>query len=197
MPAIRHLCTQMEALAAPHHIFAGVSSILASQERQSVVKIQALLVAVYILVTTRLTGTETAPSEYQARKNLALKIVMDASRQDEAHTEVGNADIDECMREVKKHKWTQMDWFRNIPLGAGIDLDSGVGHNVEDRSHSEEAEEEDLLPTTRRVIGSRKSPERDYLQAGLGTMVKTCPSSCVVVQMANVCVDARSGGLPQ
>lgn len=163
----------MGASAAPHHIFAGVSSIVASQEQQSAAKITALIVAVYILVTTRLAGTETAPDEYQTRRNLALEIVMDAIRKDEAYMEVGNADIDGCMREIKDQKWTQMDWFWNITPGVGVGLDEGVEDDAEDGSDDEDADVGGLLPLTRERFGRQDSLEQDYLQAGLGTMVRT------------------------
>ena len=177
MPVIRQLCNQMGAYAAPHHIFAGVSSILVSEEQQSAVKIQALIVAIYILVTTRLAGIETAPDTYQNRRNLALEIVKNASMKDEADVDVSNADIDECMREVKDHKWTHMDWFRNITQGAGVGLDLPEEDEAEDGSESDEANDEGVLPMTMRTRGREDFPEQDFLQAGLGTMVKTSFSS--------------------
>ena len=183
----------MGAPAAPHHIFAGVSAILASKEQQSVVQIPALIVAVYILVTTRLAGTETVPYEYQTRRTLALEIVKNAAGKDDAVMEVGNADIDDCMREVKHQKWTQMDWFGNITTGGGVDLDEGAKDDAEDGSDDEEADEGSLLPVTRRSMG-RDSLEQHYLQAGLGTMVRD------PFPLAPPCrltyADARSGGLP-
>lgn len=163
----------MGAPAAPHHVFAGVSSILASLEQQSAIEIPAMIVAVYILVTTRLAGTETAPDKYQIRRDLALEIVKDAARNDEAYMEVSNADIDSFMREVKDQKWTQMDWFRNITPGAGVGLNEGAEDNAEDGSDDDGADEGGLLPVTTRNIGRRDSLEQDYLQAGLGTMVWT------------------------
>ena len=171
MPVVRQLCRKMGAPAAPHHIFAGVSSILASQEQQSAVKIPALIVAIYILVTTRLAGTETAPGEYQNLRNLALEIVKDAAKNDEAYMEVGNADIDNCMREVKDQKWTQMDWFRNIIPGAGVSLAEGAEDHAEDGSDDDKTDVGGFLPVTREIIGRRDSLEQDYLQVGLGTMV--------------------------
>ena len=161
----------MVAPAAPHHIFAGVSSILASQKQQSEVKVPALIVAVYILVTTRLAGTETVPDEYQVRRNLALEIVKDAARKDGADMEVDNADIDKCMHEFKDQKWTQMDWFGNITPGAGVDLHEREKDSVEEYD-DDEADEGDILPLTRIFIGKRDSLDQDYLQAGLGTMVR-------------------------
>ena len=137
--------------------------------QQSAVKIPALIVAVYILVTTRLAGTETVPDEYRNRSALALEIVKDFRAAD---MEVGNADIDNCMREVMDQKWTQMDWFQNITPGTGVGLDEGAEDDDEDGSDDDEADEGVLLPVARRTIGQRDSLEQDYLQAGLGTMVR-------------------------
>ena len=173
MPVIRQLCEKMGALAAPHHIFAGVSSILASGKQQSAVKIQALVVAVFILVVTRLSGTETTPDTYRGRRNLALEIVKEDSRKEEDHVEVSSADVDACMREVKNQMWTHMDWFENITPGAGVDLDKGAEEDVEDGSDDEEANEVRLLPGRQKRTDGRDSLEQNYLQAGLGTMVNT------------------------
>ena len=166
----------MGAPAAPHHIFAGVSSILASGKHQSAVKPQALIAAVFILVTTRLSGTETVPDEYRSRRNLALQIVREASGKDEVDVDVSSADIDKCMREVKAQKWTHMDWFENIVPGAGVALEKRVD-DVEDACDDDHADEGALLPVTRSSISDRDSLERNYLQAGLGTMVKTVLAS--------------------
>ena len=166
----------MEALAAPHHIFAGVSSILASGQ-QSAVTTQALIVAVFILVTTRLSGTETAPDEYRSRRNLALQIVRDASGKEEVDGDVSSADVDDCMREAKAQKWTHMDWFENIISGAGVGLEKCAEDDVEDVCDDDDADEGVLLPMTRSSIGGQDSLERNCLQAGLGTMVKTALSS--------------------
>ena len=168
----------MGAPAAPHHIFAGVASILASGKQQSAVKTQALIVTVFFLVTTRLSGTETAPDEYLSRKNLALQIVRDASGKEEFDVDVSSADIDGCMREVKAQKWTHMDWFENIIPGAGVCLEKRAEDDVEDvcDDADDDADEGGLLPVTRSSIGGRDSVERDYLQAGLGTMVKNAHS---------------------
>lgn len=171
MPVVRQLCKKMGAPAAPHHIFAGVSSILAFQEQQSAVKIPAMIVAVYILVTTRLAGTETAPEEYRTLRKLALEIVKDAAKKDEPYMQVGNGDIDNCMREVKDQNWTQLDWFRNIIPGAGVSLAGGKEDDAEDASNDDEADEGGFLPVTKDTIGRQDSLEQDYLQPGLGTMV--------------------------
>ena len=196
MPVIRQLCNKMGAFAAPHHIFAGVSSILVFEEQRSAVKLQALIVAIYILVTTRLAGTETAPNTYQKRRDLALEIVKNASMKYEADVEVSNADIDDCMREIKDQKWTQMDWFRNITQGAGVGLVLGGEDEVEDGSGSDEVDDEGVLPMAMRTRGSEDILEQSFLQAGLGTMVKTSFSSLRYHSLANLSKDARSGRLP-
>ena len=125
-----------------------------------------------MLVTTRLAGAETAPDEYQTRRTLALEIVKDAAGKDDAYMEVDNVDTDNCLREIKDQQWTQMDWFVNITLGAGVGLGVETEDDAEDGSEDDEADEGGLLPVTRRAMGRQDSLEHDYLQAGLGTMVR-------------------------
>ena len=90
--------------------------------------------------------------------------------------EISSLDIDNCMREVKDQKWTQMDWFRNITQGAGFGMDKPTKDDAEDRSHDDEADKDSLLHVTGRTIDSGIPLEQDFLQAGLGTMVNAALS---------------------
>ena len=176
MPAIRRLCKRMEAPAAPHHIFAGVSSILSAQAIASknkatanAVKTPALIVAVFILATTRLSGAEMPASEYQRQRGQALQTLYELSGEEMAMEDVGNLDVDNCMRQVRDQGWTEMDWFENIPAGAGLDV-SNVIDEVAD-NNEDHAEGEQLLLVMRKHVGKVGLAEGDYLQPGLGTMV--------------------------
>lgn len=91
--------------------------------------------------------------------------------EDAERTEIGVADVDHCMREVKNQHWTEMDWFENIPAGAGIGGDERTEEAVEDDPDDEEAEEGHVLPVKRTEVNRIDSSGQDYLQAGLGTMV--------------------------
>ena len=183
MPSIRQLCKKMSAPAAPHHIFAGVSSILASQEANSKakatkqatpVKTSALIVAVYLFVTTRLAGVQTRPDDYRRQKDHALEILRNAAGGDPEEKNVDNGDVDMCAREIRDQKWTEMDWFANVPMGAGVgvEVDDGLDDAQPEGSVDGEAEEVHLLPMKRSKSGKAESADRDYLLPGLGTMVR-------------------------
>ena len=184
MPAIRRLCARMCAPAAPPHIFAGVSSIVMSWETSHAdgPNLPALIIAIFLLVKTRLTGVRTQPAEYAKQRSLALEVLKEFAGEDTEQDKVDGADVDECTKQFRDQKWLEMDWFGNIPIGIGLDLADGSEEAVEDRFDLNEAEEELLLPSKKFRIGGNKSLAQDYLQAGLGTMVslshpglETCP----------------------
>lgn len=170
MPAIRQLCKKMGVPAAPHHIFAGVSSILSASSSTSV-KTPALIVAIYFFVTTRLSGTAFSSAKYPQLRSRALEILEGVAGEDAANNVIDGADIDECMRQVKSRQWTEMDWFANVPAGDGVGADEGTDEAQGEGLSDEDAEEGHLLPLRRRIFGREDSSGQDYLQAGLGTMV--------------------------
>ncbi|KAK4693115.1 origin recognition complex subunit 6, partial [Lecanoromycetidae sp. Uapishka_2] len=170
MPAIRHLCKQLGAPAAPHHIFAGVSSIVSTNPPDEV-KIPALIIAIYSFVTTRLSGTPFPSAKYPQLRSQGLDIVKATMGDDVVSADVGHADVDHCMREVKNQRWTEMDWFENIPAGVGVGGDEVIVDDIGDDLDDEETGEGHLLPIKRREIDRDHSAPQDYLQAGLGTMV--------------------------
>lgn len=177
MPVIRRLCKELETPAAPHHVFAGVSSILMSthteqEESPNPVNISALIVIVYSLVTTRLSGFKRQPAEYRRENDRALEILNESAGNDPERRDVEAADLEECMQQVKSQQWTQMDWFENIPIGGGLGLDQNIEDVVARASHSDEIEEEDRLPLMNSMLDRDGSSELTYLQAGLGTMVR-------------------------
>lgn len=207
MPAIRVLCEELGAPAAPPHIYAGVSSILTLQapvqkvdnpaknekeQRQSKVrqakgpiqgdtKIPALIVAVSLLVYTCLSGKSTPPAEYARRKLLSLNAlrghvpqaaVAPAGAGQETQNKLDDrnnvsepADVDAWFREIRDRGWTQLDWFKNVGQGAGL----GVDEKGPATDNEAEEEEEDSW-TVRKGFGDN-AEEKEYLQAGLGTMV--------------------------
>lgn len=176
MPAIRQLCKRMEAPAAPHHIFAGVSSILSAQKilpknvsKAHAVKTPALIVVAFILATTRLSGAEMPASEYQRLRGQALQTLHELAEEEIAMEDVGNLDVDNCMRQVRDQGWTEMDWFDNIPAGAGLDVSEGMDEVADDEGDPGEGGQ--LLPMLRKHVGKVGLAEADYLQPGLGTMV--------------------------
>ena len=183
MPAIRRLCEKMEAPEAPHHIFAGVSSILAAQEMAyktnpkapvKAIKTPALIIALFMLATTRLSGAEMVASEYQRQRGQGSEILNELAKVESEVEDVENRDVDACLRQIREQGWTCMDWFENIPAGAGLGISNDT-EAVEDRQDQDEGGQ--LLPVTRRDDGVLGLAEPDYLQPGLGTMVqKSFPS---------------------
>ena len=178
MPAIRQLCKRMEAPAAAHHIFAGVSSILSAQRIPSknlskatanAIKTPALIVAVFILATTRLSGAEMPASEYQRQRGQALQMLHEVEGADMKMEDIGNLDVDNCMRQIRDQRWTEMDWFENIPAGAGVYVSDGTDEVVDNNEDAGEGEQ--LLPGIRKHNGKVGLADPEYLQAGLGTMV--------------------------
>ena len=178
MPAIRQLCKRMEAPAAPHHIFAGVSSMLSAQRIPSkniskatanAIKTPALIVAVFILATTRLSGVEMPALEYQRQRGQALQMLYELAGAEMRMEDAGNLDVDNCMRQVRDQGWTEMDWFGNIPAGAGLGVSDGMDEVADDNEDPGEGEQ--LLPVLRKDISKDGLADPDYLQAGLGTMV--------------------------
>ena len=204
MSIIRQLCTKMGAPAAPHHIFAGVSSILSLQNtvsngqtvaQSSATKTPALIVAVYVWVTTRLAWSETPAVEYQQQRNSAVEILKGLAQVVDEMRNFDHDDVDICMRQIVDNQWTKLDWFENVPAGTGLGVGDGLEDEAEHYDGLDNSEEGLLLPVEQREVGKGGAADQDYLQAGLGTMVWSC-SACLEPS-ANTSSDARSGGLPK
>ena len=170
------MCKKLAAPAAPHHILAGVSSILSSQslDHEAIdINVPALITVLYIFVVSRLTGVATEPAEFLQRKKLALTAVKEAIAQHGESVGCEQDDVDICMRQIGENHWTEMDWFSNMEVGSGLGRkgadqgeDEGTGEGADD-----EADEGHVLPVQSRGLVSMGSEEEDYLQAGLGTMM--------------------------
>ena len=187
MPSIRQMCKKVEAPAAPHHIFAGVSSILSLRELErnggaeaasSGVKTAALIVAIYILVATRLIGVETKPAEYRQRRRLALEALTEAIP-GEMEQAFDDSDVNKAMRKIDSQRWAEMDWFSNVPEGSGLCLEVEMDEVSSQGAAKDGEDEEDegpLLPGLRRASRRQDDLVDRYLQAGLGTMA--CSARC-------------------
>ena len=132
--------------------------------------ISALIVALYLLVTTRLAGVRLQPAEYMHQKSLALDIVKESVGDDVKLGDVHDADVDQCTKQFRDQHWTQMDWFTNVPVGAGVGDNDFLGESADDGSDDRGIEEGHLLISQRKT-GRMRLADRDILQAGLGTMV--------------------------
>ena len=108
-------------------------------------------------------------SEYQRQRGQALQTLYELAGEEIRMEDVGNLDVDNCMRQVRDQGWTDMDWFENIPAGAGLDVSDGMDEVFD--GNEDAAEGEQLLPMLQKHVGKVGLAEADYLQPGLGTMV--------------------------
>ena len=184
MPLIRRLCKAFDAPAAPPHVFAGVSSILtlppphrADPGNEKVpredVNISALVIMVYLLVSTRLTGAHIPPEEFVRQRTLAVETIRDSGIE-QALKEVSEesdvvAQIMGWGREISSNGWAELDWFENVPEGTGL----GLGGGMQQAEEGSEGDDENLLPSTSIVkhLEFDEGEDPNILRPGLGTMV--------------------------
>lgn len=196
MPAIRRLCHKLDAPSAPHHVFAGVSSILAlvlPDETQIKAKlcsalnnIPVLIMVVFFAVYARLAAAETPVAVFMEQQATGFEILNSFAGGDAAKNEKSQRrDFETLLLAMSQRGWAHMDWFENIKRGAGLELESpGVYEGDEDDDGI--PAEQDSTSNLREQYGE----EKDQLQAGLGTMVCHLLTSDTDV---NSCVpDARS-----
>lgn len=189
MPLIRHLCKAFNAPAAPPHVFAGVSSILTLPapgqgdgksllNSEEEINVSALIIVVYLLVATRLTGIATPPEEFIRQRNQAVAAIK-GSEIPEAVAEVADgtdaaARIMSWMREISSNRWTELDWFANVRESSGL----GLSTEPVDGEEDSEDEIRHHKPSSSMVEGldldEDESP--DILRPGLGTMVSAVES---------------------
>lgn len=176
MPAIRRLCDKLNALSAPHHVFAGVSSILAfvpSDEIQieaelgsALKNIPALIMVVFFAVYARLAAAETPVAVFMEQQAIGFEILNGFAGSGAVGNEISQSeDFETLLLAMSQRGWAQMDWFENIKPGAGLELESLEGYKGgEDGIVGEEDSTSNLR--------DRYGEDKDQLQAGLGTMVR-------------------------
>lgn len=184
MPAVRLLCQKLGAPAAPHHIFAGVSSILTlssyesnnkEKSADSLKNIPALIMVVLLTVYIRLAAVEITADECSKLKKAGFAILQDYLGQEMAQQDINDADFGNLILKTKESGWREMDWFENIIPGAGLSLGSAAEEANEEGSKNEEIMLEEDLLSFHNKTGSSKG----FLQAGLGTMVIACRMSSI------------------
>ena len=181
MKAIRGLCKHVDTPAATPHVFAGVSSVLTlpppnqesmtenDLERIRSLSIGSLLVAVYLLVRTRLSGVQTESHTFSEKRDEALTVLSQMRNDGETMTTVDPTSVNDWMREIGRGRWTELDWFVNVGEGAGLRLDDDRANHVNESDRSDSDEDEASLH--RKRDGDGRGSEKPYLQPGLGTMV--------------------------
>ncbi|KAI4214934.1 MAG: hypothetical protein LQ351_002649 [Letrouitia transgressa] len=183
MPAVRHLCKRTGASAAPHHIFAGVHTILTipapSQAHMQIVPAErsnerslvALIVAVFMIVRTRLSGKPTTPKEYPRLRDQALKIIREFPAVKDIEDVNIAENVGDWMREIGKGGWQGLDWFKNIGEGVGLAVED-LPEIEENATLSASYGDQDELNSADRFMLNGSQTNRDYLQPGLGTMMQ-------------------------
>lgn len=201
MPAIRRLCDKLNAPSAPHHVFAGVSSILAlvlSDEIQIKAKLDSalnnipvLIMVVFFAVYARLAAAETPVAVFMEQQETGFEILNSFAGGGAAENEKNQReDFETLLLAMSQRGWAHMDWFENIKRGAGLELESPGGYEG-DGDDDGIAAEKDSTSNLR----DRYGEEKDQLQAGLGTMVPHLLTNDIEVN--SYLPDARSGRPPQ
>lgn len=199
MPAIRRLCDKLNAPSAPHHVFAGVSSILAlvlPDESQRNAKldsalnnIQVLIMVVFFAVYARLAAAETPVAVFMEQQETGFEILNSFAGGGAAENEKNQReDFETLLLAMSQRGWAQMDWFENIKRGAGLELESPGGYEGDEDDDGIAAEQDSTSN-----LRDRYGEEKDQLQAGLGTMVRHLLTNDIEVN--SHVPDARSGGL--
>ena len=178
MPVIRRLCRKLGTPGAPHHVFAGVSSIFTfiqadgSSSVQHDIKIPALIIAIYFFTTARLIGVEIKSEQLVHQMTEALTLMKEIAEQGIDLEVVTEMEVRTHMRQVALQKWVEMDWFRNIKLGSGIGANKDEEEVVSIHSASESDEQDVILPGRKSSKMSLEKSGKQYLQPGLGTMMQ-------------------------
>ncbi|KAL8894303.1 MAG: hypothetical protein Q9192_004433, partial [Flavoplaca navasiana] len=179
---IRRLCKQLGAPAATPHVFAGVSSILTfpapnqdamtekDLERLRSLSIEPLIVGVYTLVRTRLSGVEMDPSTFLEQSATALSILSQLRSEGGTSTIIDPKSVIEWMQEIKRGCWTDLDWLKNIEEGNGLGFDGAESTHLEDSDAGISDEGEPAIPGSHK--SRRHEAEKPYLQPGLNTMMQ-------------------------
>ena len=174
LPVIRKLCKETGAAAAPPHLFAGVSSILEALKRSRDppnVNLPALIVVLYILVTTRLAGKQSEADQYVQRKANALQIVRDALQQHGREETCTEPDVDASMTQAAEHHFTKMDWFSNIRVGSGVDGRVLRDLEMEEAEDDENDDSDEMRQLREHNVDDSSSSSGPYLLPGLATML--------------------------
>ncbi|KAL8693713.1 MAG: hypothetical protein Q9218_001514 [Villophora microphyllina] len=182
MPVIRGLCKQLGASATTPHVFAGVSSVLTlpppeytssdddQMSRLRQMSVDALIVAVYILVRTRLSGAGLDTERYALQRAEALAIVRQLRHGEDESVTLDPGLVNEWLVEIGKGRWTELDWFTNVEEGGGMGFEGSEAENSDEHDRSNTDNEEGSIPKSKGL--NWQTGIASFLQAGLGTMMQ-------------------------
>ncbi|KAL8741883.1 MAG: hypothetical protein Q9190_005562 [Brigantiaea leucoxantha] len=182
MPAIRHLCKGTGAPGAPHHTFAGVSSILTTPApnlkagdgslsgKLDASQLVALITAVFMMVRTRLSGKQTTARDYPQIRDEALEILRGGPGVEAGDDTSIPARIGDWIREIGEAGWLELDWFQNIGQGVGLGFEGNPDRDARTSPEAADADEERGVILGQAIHGDYLE-SKGNLQPGLGTMV--------------------------
>lgn len=189
-PLIRQLCTQMSTPRLPPHVYAGVCVVLklatlwppprssptSGPVHEDKEDIATLVIAIYLLVLTRMQRGDMTTERYEKVCGLAIRLAeLDGG------TEKTKKMIESWIQRLHREGWCEdQEWWAAVPEEV-IDVESAVDAEEED----DDDEEDMVVPgyQTRQPRGKRKNEglkmdDRDEqdrdgaLLPGLGTMMQ-------------------------
>ncbi|KAL9583858.1 MAG: hypothetical protein Q9212_002456 [Teloschistes hypoglaucus] len=178
----RALCKRLSVSATTPHIFAGVSSVLTLPSpnhpnpgddqilRLRQMSVEALIVAVYILVRTRLSGSGLDTKNYALQRDKALTIVSELRHGDNHFVTPESGEVNEWLVEIARGCWRELDWFTNVQEGAGVRTRDSEAEDS-DKQDSSHTDDDQGFATKNRRLGWQME-EAPFLQPGLGTMMQ-------------------------
>ncbi|OWP02036.1 hypothetical protein B2J93_1508 [Marssonina coronariae] len=163
-PVVRLLCREMQTRRAVPHILAGVESILClpcpEGERGVEGKIPALVAMVWFFVVVRMRGPRGQALEGVKRTERVRDVLRGAKDDERVLERVGGdeaawagweavepRDVNAWRKEIANKGWKDLDWYRNIGEGVGVDGDE----EAEDEEMPDGDADEVVLPEKGRM----------------------------------------------
>ncbi|MCJ1391777.1 hypothetical protein MMC18_004642 [Xylographa bjoerkii] len=127
MPAIHNLCRSTGAVAAPPHVFVGMATAIelfsalpmANKPKDKLStgpeKLLALLVAVYLYVTFRLSGGPVTALRLDTEARNALQILDQPDNEPSEKSPAELRDVHEWIAAFQEKGFLEMDWIQNVP----------------------------------------------------------------------------------
>ncbi|MCJ1472530.1 hypothetical protein MMC13_001179 [Lambiella insularis] len=142
MPSIHYLCRSTGASAAPPHVFVGIStamsvfsSLLGTPNTPAGrANLLALLVAIYLNVSLRISNRKVDAQSLDAEARFALEVVTRLEEAHEAAPYVDVTDVHTWIIAFHEKAFLHMEWYQNVPrkgdfkaLSTGLHTRNGGG----------------------------------------------------------------------
>lgn len=133
--------------------------------------VEALIVAVYILVRTRLSGSGLDTKDYALQRDKALAIVSEIRHGDNQGVTLESGVVNEWLVEIARGCWRELDWFTNVEEGADAGARASEVEDSDKHDSSHTDDDEGFVSRNRGL--DWQTEEASFLQPGLGTMVSS------------------------